>query len=120
MKSFDERSVEYSKRTNLNPSTYKGDVDTAYATACSEQYEIDRATYTPCINFLLQAVENMARLLKENGQRKYSPGATNIYIAADRWIEGVDVQLAKIPYDMRRLPSGTFMQTDDEKEAYKA
>lgn len=107
--SFDDRAMEYSKRTFLHPNTLKGDVETAYTIAASEQLDLDRDIYMPCINYLMQAVEKLSDFVMgycKDGDLK------NI---SDNYRKGSDEQLSKIPYMLRKLPSGPFLKTESEK-----
>lgn len=100
---FDERAIDYSSSTNLMPQTWKGDVETAYTVACSDQLELDKKFYTPCINYMKQAIEKLSEMVSSNDSH-----------TAQKWISGMNEQLSKIPYHMRQLPSGSYIKTDSE------
>lgn len=104
---FDKRAGEYTARVILDPNTHKGDVETCYTIACDEQLSMDRKSYLPCINFLNQAVENLSRMLLEN--------KINV-TAVINWQTETQEQLTKLPYMLRSLGDGIFLQTDKEKE----
>jgi|WetSurMetagenome_2_1015567.scaffolds.fasta_scaffold00103_17 hypothetical protein len=46
MKTMDERAEEYINLVQLNPNSYKGDVETAYVCGCIDQKRIDDASDT--------------------------------------------------------------------------
>ena len=111
---FDKRSVDYSTRVHLHPQTYVGDVETAYTVGCNEQHEIDRAIYTPTINYLMKVVDSLSKMAKDMpliSDFEVDCGQTVVYLL----LTNAQDMLDKIPYQMRHLGGGIYLQTEKEK-----